>query len=218
MNLEEYKLLHLMNKLKESSKCIDKQVVCIITDSKYRILSVGINQVLECNKDCHNKESRICTPIHAEIVAANNLHDIRKTDKAYLNLFPCVPCQKVLGQIGTKEIVVFGPQHKEQWFPNIRLEKNFYVELLDHDTEAKQLSVAQGELAELITAISDFFWRPDKGVPIEELADEILDAELMLDQIKLVAWRKNNNLYDLLTESRAKKYAQLQMKIDHHLI
>jgi len=44
MNKETY-IFHLMNILKEESKCIDKQVVCIITDPHYNVLSYGVNKI-----------------------------------------------------------------------------------------------------------------------------------------------------------------------------
>ena len=41
-------------------------------------------------------------------------------------------------------------------------ERSLSDKLLNHNGMEKQLSVVQGELCELVTAISDFFWRPDK--------------------------------------------------------
>ena len=43
-----YKLLSLV---KQQTTCIDKQVACIITDKNYKILSVGFNEVIICDKD-----------------------------------------------------------------------------------------------------------------------------------------------------------------------
>lgn len=219
MKLFEFNIMHILNKLKEQSACLDKQVACIITNKYGSIISIGVNQIITCDKNCHDKEKRICETIHAEIIACNHLTPLDHTQAAtaYLNLFPCVPCQQVLSN-WVSEIVVFGPQHKDQWFPNIRLEQNLFQTMLDHNKKDKQLSVAQGELAELITAISDYFYRPDKNLPINYFVDEIIDAEFMLDQIKLIAWEKDSETYNILRELREHKYARLSIKLDENEI
>ena len=108
-----------------------------------------------------------------------------------------------------EEIVVFGPKHKDQVFNNIRLEPDLNVELLDNNETPKQLSVVQGELSELITGISDYFYRGDKPIPMEELLDEIVDAELMLAQLKLICWKEDNQTFNLLRKIRAEKYLKV---------
>jgi len=212
MKLFEYNVLHLLNKLKEQSECIDKQVACIITNRYGNIISVGVNEIINCDKNCHDKEKRICKTIHAEIEACTNLSALDHTRggslTAYLNLFPCVSCQKALA-VWVTEIVVFGKQHKDKWFKNIRLEPNLYQDILKHNGNQKQLSVAQGELAELITAISDYFYRPDKKKDLNYITDEILDAEFMLDQIKLITWLKEPETFNRLRELRNHKYDKL---------
>ena len=215
MNINEYNIMHLLNKLKEQSECIDKQVVCVITDEYQRIISTGINEVVFCDKNCHDKENRKCFTVHAEIIAMANLRNFSKRAKyAYLNLFPCAPCQQALSTI-VEEIVVFGPKHKEQVFDNIRLERNLYADLLNSNKQAKQLSVAQGELCELVTAISDYFYRPEKKMKVQDIADEIIDAELMLDQIKLICWNKEPELYNVLKYSRESKYKKIQKRLNN---
>jgi len=206
---EEILIAHYLNKLKEQSKCVDKQVACIITDKNYNIISTGINQIIECDHNCHDKINRKCFTLHAEIIAMANLRNFNGRAKyAYLNLFPCVPCQNaLLGFID--EIIVFGPKHKDQVFDNIRLEPNLYEELLNNNGQAKQLSVAQGELCELVTAISDHFYRGDKGSNITHLLDEIIDAELMLDQVKLICWKKDSGTFNKLRFLRKKKYEKV---------
>jgi len=206
MNQAEMLIQHHLNKLKERSRCIDKQVVCVITDKDYRILSTGINQIVACDQNCDDKINRRCETVHAEIVACANLRNFNdRSQKAYLNLFPCVPCQNMLAHF-VKEIIVFGPKHKDQVFENIRLEDDLYVSLLKDNETYKQISVAQGELCELVTTISDFFYRGDKKVPMEVLLDEIVDAELMIDQLKLICWLKDHQIYNSLKTIRAQKY------------
>lgn len=108
------------NALKFLSKCKDKQVVCIITDNENTILSIGINTIISCDKNCEDHEKRICNVIHAEIMAVLNLNErTRKfAVRAYVNLFPCMECQVALATF-VKEIVVFGKQHKKDIVRNL---------------------------------------------------------------------------------------------------
>lgn len=207
-------IMHYLNKLKEQSECLDKQVACVIVDMRGKIIAQGVNEVLACDRNCHDKENRICRVVHAEVVASMNINRASAMEPltAYVNLFPCVPCQKVLASL-VNGIVVFGPQHKDQVFNHIRLEPNMHHELIEANGRDKQLSVAQGELAELITAISDFFYRTDKLMPTEELADEIVDAELMIDQVKRLLWVEDPETYNILRDVRMKKFAGLVDKL-----
>ncbi len=113
MNDKESYIFHLMNLLKEESECLDKQVVCVITDKDYNILSYGVNKVIACDQQCHDKENRRCETVHAEIVALENCSDTVALYYAFVNLFPCAPCQEELS-VHVEEIVVAGPKHKDQ--------------------------------------------------------------------------------------------------------
>jgi deoxycytidylate deaminase len=113
-----------MEQLKDQSKCLDKQVVCIITDVHFYTLSYGVNQVLGCDKQCDNKENRLCIVQHAEINAINNCNDTllkRRAVYAFVNLFPCASCQKALEATGIEKIISFSPKHKLQVFENIEI-------------------------------------------------------------------------------------------------
>jgi len=212
MTHEEQNIMHFLNKVKEQSACIDKQVACAITDRNYNVVSTGVNMIISCDKNCHDKENRICETGHAEIVACRNLHEGYRGRHlmAYVNLFPCVPCQRELELNQIREIIVFGKQHKDQVFENIRLEPNMYLNMLESNGVDKQLSIAQGELAELITAISDYFYRQDKHKQLSNIVDEIIDAEFMLDQIKLIVWKKEPEFFNYLKVMRSPKYQKLQ--------
>jgi deoxycytidylate deaminase len=210
MERRDLEIMHYLNVLKEQSKCLDKQVAAVIVNRHGEMVAEGVNTIIACDKNCHDKENRICEVIHAEVVACANLDKLEPGPfTMYVNLFPCVPCQQTAERYGVEEIVVFGPQHKDQVFSNIRLEPNLYAELLNHNGPNKQLSVAQGELAELITAISDFFHRPDKEMTIVQFMDEVVDVELMLEQIKLIAWNRDPEAYNWLREIRTYKYGRL---------
>lgn len=113
-----------MQKLKIHSGCIDKQVVCIITDEHYYSLSYGVNKIIACDKKCDDKENRLCITTHAEINAINNCNSIllkKRAKYAFVNLFPCAPCQKALKAIGIEKIISFTPKHKKQVFKNIEI-------------------------------------------------------------------------------------------------
>ncbi|KKK65668.1 hypothetical protein LCGC14_2971820 [marine sediment metagenome] len=62
----ELHFANYLNRLKEQSQCLDKQVACIVVDELDRIVSHGINEIVECDKKCHDKENRICVFRHAE--------------------------------------------------------------------------------------------------------------------------------------------------------
>jgi len=104
----------IMESMKELSKCIDKQVVCLIVDKDGAIVSTGINKVIECDKNCHDKEHRKCVVRHAEIVALDNLKDKEFFTglTAYVSLFPCKSCQEAIAPY-VDEIVTFGMAHKD---------------------------------------------------------------------------------------------------------
>jgi deoxycytidylate deaminase len=118
MNEFDIRMFFVMESLKPLSKCFDKQVVCIIVNRNQEVLSVGINTVKKCNKECDDKEHRVCEVVHAEKQAILNASFfLGKEEKpedriAYVNLFPCKPCQQVLESF-VGEIVTFGMAHKE---------------------------------------------------------------------------------------------------------
>ncbi len=211
---EDVRIWDYLNKLKEYSQCVDKQVACVIVDkSTGQILSSGVNKIISCDMNCHDKEKRICNTVHAEVMAVNNLN-MRPWGAtiAYVNLFPCIPCQRALFT-RVSEVTAFGFKHREAAFKNIRLVPDITAELIGHDGEKKQLSIAQGELAELITCISDYFHRPEKEVPTEEIMDEIVDAELMLESLKRLIWKKDNESYNVLCKVRKDKLTSLLEKV-----
>jgi len=214
MNKNYMYMYRILEQLKHQSECIDKQVACIITDEFYNIVSTGINTIIECNRDCHNKESRICNVDHAEIKAIENMNPYSRRYYAFINLFPCAPCQIELKNKGIQKIISFTPKHKEQVFKNIEIVDNLSDMLLNNNGQAKQLSVAQGELCELVTSISDYFYRPEKKMVIEDILDEIVDVELMLTQIKKILWLGDRETYNKLREIQKEKYLKLLKKIN----
>jgi len=216
---EDIRIWHYLNKLKEESECLDKQVACVIVGrTSGEILSSGVNTIKVCNFQCDDKENRLCDVTHAEEVAANNFSRYNTPDArgekivAYVNLFPCTTCQQILSPF-VSEIVAFGFVHKEPVFENIRVVPDLSADLIEHNGRDGQLSIVQGELAELITGISDYFYRPDKLMPLEEILDEVVDVELMLENLKRLIWADNKNSYNVLRDLRGEKLVRLPDRI-----
>jgi deoxycytidylate deaminase len=210
-----------LERLKEQSACIDKQVACVIVDSTGSIIASGVNTIIKCDKNCHDKEHRTCEVIHAEVMAVRSLssQSAGERNTAYCSLFPCRSCQETLLSKENKidEIVAFGMIHKD-WIAGDKLTVFHHLPytLLKHNGEEKQRSIAQGELAELITAISDTFSRDDKERGVEDLADEIYDAELQIELLKTMAHNAYPETYNILRKIRADKTMALLKKYGRH--
>jgi tRNA(Arg) A34 adenosine deaminase TadA len=213
-------MFYQLERLKEQSKCIDKQVACVIVDAEYDIIGSGVNTILQCDKNCHDKDHRSCKVYHAEIMAVRSLYSFKMAQtwriptrrKAYTSLFPCKACQEVLLD-HVDEIVTFGMIHKD-WVAGEKLTVFHHLPytLLKHNGAEKQRSIVQGELAELITAISDTFSRDDKESGVEKLVDEIYDAELQIELLKIMAHDAYPEAYNILRKTRADKTAKLLKK------
>ena len=121
INEFDVKMFFVMDAMKALSKCRDKQVVCIIVDRDNNIESMGINTIFACNNACEDKAHRICEVVHAERRAMEACYiDGSKGLRAYVNLFPCGPCQDALDPF-VDEIVTFGMAHKEWKSDKIQL-------------------------------------------------------------------------------------------------
>jgi deoxycytidylate deaminase len=177
-----YKFFFLLEELKKQAKCLDKQVACIITDAYDNILSIGVNEVVHCGGCTKEGSKATCAVRHAERVAIDNLHPNNicedETLKAYLSLYPCEKCQTALSHI-VSEIYVYGGQHKKKVIATpIMCLPNLSLDLPAINGEQKQLAIIQGEQAELVTAISDFFYREhEREDGIDSLLDEIVDSK-----------------------------------------
>jgi deoxycytidylate deaminase len=115
---------NILRAMASFSRCVDKKVACLITDTcgQY-IYGIAVNDVIQCDHNCHDKERRICKVIHAEESALNRCnqavleHAVHARDLvAYVNLFPCKPCQETLRPF-VSEICAIGPIHKELVYP-----------------------------------------------------------------------------------------------------
>jgi len=205
----EYRMLQLCQAVAAMSTCTHKQVGAVLVQNG-TVESVGFNRVLKCN-DRHNKT---CNVKHAEIEA---LSKAKYTQGAilYVNLFPCLKCQEALLQAGIDALVVFGEQGNKPLHPDwgnrpIYLMAPLPSLLLAYNGERNQHQVVQGELAELITAISNYDARLDRAESKDEqrraLIGEMVDVQLQLQILALTIDRGPTD------EDHAHKYSKLLMK------
>lgn len=97
----------------QNSTCIDRKVGCVLTDSSQGTSVVAYNKVLECDQNCDDKVNRLCVTRHAEICALDAANEAGMLpDKAYVTLYPCLPCMQALKKAGIQEVVVVGFSHK----------------------------------------------------------------------------------------------------------
>lgn len=182
---EELKLYHLCHTLGSFSTCKDKQVGAVIRTLNNR-LTVGYNRVINCNMQC----DKTCNVIHAEEMALMAPDEELTGATAYISLFPCLRCQTLIMLAGIKKVVVFGVQGlkqcKEYWREEgtIELLPDVPRLLLSYNGPRSQSQVIQGELAELITALSNYFAREDrpesKMAQLQEIGAEVIDVKLQL--------------------------------------
>jgi NTP pyrophosphatase (non-canonical NTP hydrolase) len=64
--------------------------------------------------------------------------------------------------------------------------QDFRASLLNHNGMEKQLAIIQGELAELITVISDFYYSNNNKKTYLDVADEVADVHIQLGQLDLI--------------------------------
>ena len=214
MNNYDVEMFFQLEALRHQSKCIDKQVACILTDSLHNIVASGVNTILQCDKNCLDKEHRTCVVTHAERMAvsqlsASHIYEGRLT--AYCSLFPCKACQEAILPY-VNEIVTYGMIHKD-WVSGDKLTVFPHISytLLSHNGD-RQVSVVQGELAELVTVISDYFVRSDKDILTEQIADEIVDVETQLDILKIMLHNKDKEFWNILRDVRSRKTLKVLQK------
>lgn len=109
---EEKELIKRAERAAGNSRCIDRQVGCvIICEDGY--ISSACNEVIACDQNCADKVNRVCDVLHAEVVAVSQAKGLgHKPIAAYVTLCPCLPCMDRLKADGVKEIVVKGFSHK----------------------------------------------------------------------------------------------------------
>jgi deoxycytidylate deaminase/thymidylate synthase len=111
---ETLALIAIAHEYAKNSTCLDRQVGCVLLLEDHTLVK-GYNKVLACDKNCHDKFNRVCETSHAEIEAlsaAQHMYPGKKIAKAFVTLYPCLPCMQALQNADVKEIVVMGFSHK----------------------------------------------------------------------------------------------------------
>jgi len=189
---EDLMMFVTMNGMKKLSKCIDKQVVCLIVDEGYNILSVGINTIEACDQNCADKDNRLCVVRHAEQVAVDNLAalNIQRARRAYVSLFPCVSCQLSLDPF-VDEIVAFGMVHKQWVSDKLVVFPHISYKLLEASKNSKDVDI----IAQLHKTAKD------KGFSRQAILEVLSDIDEIHEH------DKNPNLYLQATEDRVALYS-----------
>lgn len=101
-------------RISRNSKCIDRQVGCVITTKDGDIIGQGCNTVINCNRNCHDKLHRICNVRHGEVSAIESVPDGLKAlmNTAYVTLYPCFPCMQAIEKTSICCVKVKGFSHK----------------------------------------------------------------------------------------------------------
>ena len=109
----EYRAKDALKILEKRSEDPHTQVACIITDSNGYLVSTGVNSMpyrsigLPWNREGNYLETKYPYVVHAEMNAIINLSENYYCfpEKAFITLFPCVNCLKLLLQAGVTEII-----------------------------------------------------------------------------------------------------------------
>jgi dCMP deaminase len=112
--------------------CARRQVGCVLTDAKGRILATGYNGVAAGRSHCRDAGRRcpgalmksgsgldLCEAIHAEQNALLQCSDVRDIHTCYVTASPCVHCVKMLLNTGCRRIVFaedYAHGESKQWW------------------------------------------------------------------------------------------------------
>jgi len=194
LNDHDVEMFYTMTRLKHLSRCLDKQVVCLITDANYNILSIGVNTIEACDQNCEDKEKRICVVKHAEAVAVENLSALNRQRSmyAYVSLFPCVTCQEVLEPC-VDEIVTFGMVHKEWISDKVVVFPHISYKLLEvmGQSAVIPMGVLSDAPVELLLSIDAPYYA------VKDVQDEVLD-----DARAILKHRQDREQYALVRKAR----------------
>jgi len=211
INEKDLEMFNVLMHLKEQSKCVDRQVACIIVDEDYNIVSQGVNTINNCDKNCHDKINRVCDVEHAEMMAARNLSMENITHyelKAYVSLCPCIPCQEALNMY-VDEIVYFGMTHKDidpdiehkiTRFPHLNYE--IFCNEYAGDFERS-----------IINTLNNLKESVQSGI-CEHTIKRIVETEIELEQLKLWLYESNKEFYNELRDKRNSKLKEYLSDIE----
>lgn len=114
--------------LSKRSTCLDKQVGCIITNSKNEIIATGYNgaprgylhctDIGFCRKDCSDN-SNDCPSAHAEQNALLQCRVPEQIHSIYVTLSPCISCLRIIMNTPCERIIYMHehkhPEAKTMW-------------------------------------------------------------------------------------------------------
>ena len=129
--------------LSKRATCARREVGCVLTDNKSRILSTGYNGVARGQKHCTDtpcagahlesgKGHDVCEAIHAEQNALLQCANTDMIETCYTTTAPCVACTKLLLNTECKRIVFAESYdvHSESyrlWIDSGRIWEQYYV-------------------------------------------------------------------------------------------
>ena len=108
--------------LSARATCVKRQVGCVLTDARGRILSTGYNGVPAGFPHCTDRPCRgadqptgsdTCQAVHAEMNAVADCHDITKIHTCYVSVLPCNNCTKTLLNTGMQALVYLNGHEQE---------------------------------------------------------------------------------------------------------
>jgi dCMP deaminase len=128
----------------ERSTCPRRKVVCILLDSRGRVLATGYNGVPSGFGHCIEKpcagqnEPDGCLATHAEINALIQCSDPDAVHTVIVTCFPCFRCLKALLNTGVKELVFSQFYDGYQQYFWMLEQKKVYIRYLMRNTNGKK--------------------------------------------------------------------------------
>ena len=122
-SLDRY-LMTLAKVAATRSTCVRRNVGCVLSDAKGRVLSIGYNGVpsgvehcrggMPCQGHLLPAGQDNCEAVHAEQNALLQCKNPDEIASAHITLSPCKPCLKLLLNTGCRRIVVLA-EHTDLW-------------------------------------------------------------------------------------------------------
>jgi len=96
--------------------------------------------------------------------------------------------------------------------------KELYIEVLDAWGMKSQFGMVQEECAELIVAINKLSRANDdsqRDLAILNIADELADVEIMVEQIKVWLEQKEYNVFDRIKEAKLRRLNERLLEVQN---
>ncbi|MCK5614547.1 dCMP deaminase family protein [Candidatus Pacearchaeota archaeon] len=123
-DIDEY-FLKMLELVGSRATCVKAQVGCILVNYRNHIIATGYNGVpsgfVHCiDEPCPGAKEPVgsgkgnCLAVHAEQNALLQCADVHSIKTAYVTLFPCMPCLKLLMNTSCETIVYVGDHPGEE--------------------------------------------------------------------------------------------------------